>query len=47
MDENSLNRMYILRKVLSPLSPVDSMEFLMGKIEKTESNAEFLESMNS
>ncbi|HPG24022.1 MAG: transcription termination factor Rho [Spirochaetaceae bacterium] len=47
MDENSLNRMYILRKVLSPLSPVDSMEFLMGKIEKTETNAEFLESMNS
>jgi transcription termination factor Rho len=39
--------MYILRKVLSPLSPVDSMEFLMGKIEKTSTNAEFLESMNS
>ncbi|MBW2497236.1 MAG: transcription termination factor Rho, partial [Deltaproteobacteria bacterium] len=47
MDENSLNRMYILRKVLAPLSPVDSMEFLLGKIEKTETNAEFLESMNS
>ena len=47
MDENTLNRMYILRKVLAPLSPVDSMEFLMGKIEKTETNAEFLESMNS
>ncbi len=47
MDENTLNRMYILRKVLSPLSPVDSMEFLMGKIEKTSTNAEFLESMNS
>jgi len=47
MDENFLNRMYILRKVLSPLSPVDSMEFLKGKIEKTESNEEFMESMNS
>jgi transcription termination factor Rho len=47
MDETSLNRMYILRKVLSPLSPVDSMEFLLGKIEKTDSNAEFMESMNS
>jgi transcription termination factor Rho len=47
MDANTLNRMYILRKVLAPLSPVDSMEFLMGKIEKTETNAEFLESMNS
>ena len=31
MSENSLNRMYILRKVLAPLSPVDSMEFLMGR----------------
>ena len=47
MDENALNRMYILRKVLAPLSPVDSMEFLLGKIKNTESNAEFLESMNS
>ena len=47
MSENSLNRMYILRKVLAPLSPVDSMEFLMGKIEGTESNEDFLESMNS
>ena len=47
LDENALNRMYILRKVLAPLSPVDSMEFLLGKIKNTESNAEFLESMNS
>ena len=47
LEENALNRMYILRKVLAPLSPVDSMEFLMGKIEKTDSNDEFLESMNS
>jgi transcription termination factor Rho len=47
MDENTLNRMYILRKVLAPLSPVDSMEFLLGKIKGTESNDEFLASMNS
>jgi len=47
MDENSLNRTYILRKVLASPSPVDSMEFLMGKIEKTDSNADFLESINS
>ena len=47
MEENTLNRMYILRKVLAPLSPVDSMEFLLGKIKATDSNAEFLESMNS
>ena len=47
LDENTLNRMYILRKVLAPLSAVDSMEFLLGKIKATEDNAEFLESMNS
>jgi len=47
MDETMLNRMYILRKVLAPLSPVDSMEFLLGKIKGTDSNAEFLDSMNS
>jgi len=47
LDENALNRMYILRKVLAPLSPVDSMEFLLGKIKATDTNAEFLESMNS
>ncbi|MCH7867127.1 MAG: transcription termination factor Rho [Myxococcales bacterium] len=47
LDEKTLNRMYILRKVLAPLSPVDSMEFLLGKIKATDSNDDFLESMNS
>jgi len=47
LPEATLNRMYILRKVLAPLSPVDSMEFLMEKIKATDSNAEFLASMNS
>jgi transcription termination factor Rho len=39
--------MYVLRKVLAPLNPVDSMEFLLEKIKVTESNEEFLSSMNS
>ncbi|MBW2316194.1 MAG: transcription termination factor Rho [Deltaproteobacteria bacterium] len=47
MEESHLNRMFILRKVLAPLSPVDSMEFLMEKIKATDSNDEFLDSMNS
>jgi transcription termination factor Rho len=47
LDEATLNRMYVLRKVLSPLSPVDSMEFLIEKIKVTDSNADFLASMNS
>jgi transcription termination factor Rho len=47
LSESTLNRMYILRKVLQPLSPVDSMEFLLEKIKATDSNDDFLESMNS
>jgi len=47
LDEATLNRMYVLRKVLAPLSAVDSMEFLLEKIRRVSSNAEFLESMNS
>jgi transcription termination factor Rho len=47
LPDKTLNRMYILRKVLQPLSPVDSMEFLLEKIKATDTNQEFLESMNS
>ena len=47
LGDTTLNRMYILRKLLAPLSPVDSMEFLLEKIKHTESNSEFLDSMNS
>jgi transcription termination factor Rho len=41
-----LNRVWILRKLLSPLSPVDSMEFLLEKLKGTKTNAEFLAAMN-
>ena len=41
-----LNRVWILRKLLSPLNPIDSMEFLLDKMDGTENNAEFLASMN-
>lgn len=41
-----LNRIWILRKLLSPLNPVDSMEFLLEKMEGTKNNPEFLDSMN-
>ena len=41
-----LNRIWILRKLLSPLSPVDSMEFLLEKLRGTKNNAEFLGAMN-
>jgi transcription termination factor Rho len=41
-----LNRIWILRKLLSPLSPVDSMEFLLEKLKDTRNNADFLAAMN-
>ncbi len=41
-----LNRIWILRKLLSPLNPVDAMEFLLDKMQGTQDNAEFLASMN-
>jgi len=41
-----LNRVWILRKLLSPLNPIDSMEFLLDKMHGTKNNAEFLASMN-
>jgi transcription termination factor Rho len=41
-----LNRIWILRKLLSPLSPVDSMEFLLEKLRGTRNNQEFLGAMN-
>ncbi|MGA3243440.1 MAG: transcription termination factor Rho [Bacteroidota bacterium] len=46
-DAEELNRVWILRKLLSDLTPVDAMEFLMEKMRGTKSNKEFLKSMNS
>ena len=46
-DEADLNRIWILRKLLAPLTPVDSMEFLLEKIRGTKDNKEFLDSMSS
>jgi len=40
-----LNRVWVLRKVLTPLSPVEAMELLLSKMAKTKSNAEFLGAM--
>jgi transcription termination factor Rho len=44
--EDELNRAWILRKVLSALSPVEAMELLLERLAKTKSNKEFLESMS-
>ncbi|GAB6282499.1 MAG: transcription termination factor Rho [Ignavibacterium sp.] len=47
MREDELNKVWILRKILSELSPVDAMEFLIDKMKGTRNNKEFLISMNS
>ena len=47
LPKNTLNRVWILRRLLQEMNPVDAMEFIIGKIRKTETNQEFLESMSS
>jgi transcription termination factor Rho len=47
LSDYELNRVWVLRKVLNPLSSVDSMELLIDKIKETQTNADFLASMNS
>jgi len=47
LEEEVLNRVWILRKLLVSLNPVDSMEFLLEKISGTKDNKEFLRSMNA
>ena len=46
LDKKDLNRIWVLRKVLQPLSPIDAMEFLLEKMSETKSNPDFLGSMN-
>ena len=46
LDEQVLNRMWILRKVLAPMNTIDSMEFLLDKMKGTKNNQEFLDLMN-
>ena len=42
-----LSRIWLIRKMLSDMSPVDAMEFLLGKLSRTKSNREFLDSMST
>ena len=44
---DTLNKMWALRKVLAPLSSIDSMEFLLDKFQKTKTNDEFLSAMTA
>ena len=46
-DKQTLDRMWVLRKILSDMNPVEAMTFLKDRIEPTKNNEEFLMSMNS
>ncbi len=46
VDKDDLNRMWILRKVLNPLTTVESMEFLLEKLKQAKTNRDFLDAMN-
>jgi len=47
IQKDDLARIWVLRKVLNPLSPVEAMELLIDKLGKTKSNSEFLSNMSS
>jgi transcription termination factor Rho len=46
LDKTDLNRIWLLRKVLQPMNTVESVEFLLEKMQATKNNREFLDSMN-
>ena len=46
LNPETLNKVWILRKVLAPMNTIDSMEFLLDKMKGTKSNKEFLDMMN-
>jgi transcription termination factor Rho len=45
--KEELNRIFVLRRVLNPLSPVESMELLLDRLGKSKSNGDFLSSMST
>ena len=47
LDQDTLNRMWILRRHLADMNSLEAMEFLKDRMERTENNEEFLLSMNS
>jgi len=47
LGENVIQRMWVLRKYLADMNPVEAMEFINDRIKNTRNNEEFLISMNS
>ncbi len=47
VDQGTLSKMWVLRRILTPMGVVDAMEFLIDKMKSSKSNADFFESMNT
>lgn len=47
VDRNTLSKVWMLRRIVNPMSPLEAIEFLMQKLEHTKTNEEFFKSMNS
>jgi len=47
VDKGVLAKMWVLRRILMPMGPVDAMEFLLDKLKHTKTNSEFFQSMNT
>ena len=47
VDKGTLAKMWVLRRILSPMGTVDAVEFLIEKLKATKNNAEFFESMSN
>ena len=46
VDRGTLSKMWVLRRILTPMGVTDSMEFLIDKIKDTKNNPDFFEAMN-
>jgi Transcription termination factor len=47
VEKDMLAKMYVLRRILSPMGVTDSMEFLLDKLRQTKTNSDFFDSMNT
>ncbi len=47
VDKNDLAKTYVLRRILNPMGTTDGIEFLIGKLKQTKTNADFFDSMNT
>lgn len=47
VDRSTLSKVWMLRRIVNPMNPIEAMEFLLQKIEHTKTNEEFFKSMNS